>query len=64
LTRSLIARQVDGAWVQTQKKQLQNRVDALLVRSWRALLPSGQLTEPQAPKVQAVYQGLQQAHRD
>ena len=64
LTRSLIARQVDGAWVQTQKKQLQNRVNALLAQSWRALPPSGQLTEPQAPKVQAIYQWLQQVHRE
>lgn len=64
LTRSLIARQVDGAWMQTQKKQLQNRADALLAQSWRALPASGQLTEPQTPQVRTVYQGLQQAHRD
>ena len=64
LTRSLIARQVDGAWVQTQKRQLQNRVNTLLAQGWRALLPSGQLTAPQEPKVQAVYQWLQHAHQE
>lgn len=64
LTRSLIARQVDGPWVQAQPKRLQNRVQSILVRSWSALPPSGELTEPVEPTVKAVYRWLQQRHQD
>jgi hypothetical protein len=62
LTRGLIARQVDGTWVQTQQKQMQNRVREVLARSWRALAPTGKLTDPADPAVKAVFEELQTAH--
>jgi hypothetical protein len=63
LTRSLIAHQVEGSWVQAQPKRLQNRVHASLVSSWMALPPSGKLTEPAEEKVKLAYQWLQKAHQ-
>ncbi|QVL49773.1 MAG: hypothetical protein KFB96_04575 [Thiocapsa sp.] len=62
LTRSLIARQVDGTWVQAQQKRMQNRVGEVLARSWRALAPTGKLTDPVNPAVKAVFDELQSAH--
>ncbi|MBC7489075.1 MAG: hypothetical protein H7240_02740 [Glaciimonas sp.] len=64
LTRSLIAHQVEGSWVQAQPKRLQNRVHATLVASWMALPPSGKLTEPAEEKVRVAYQWLQKIHQD
>ncbi|WP_020160014.1 hypothetical protein [Methylobacter marinus] len=64
LTRSLISRHVDGHWVQAQPKRLQNRVNSLLFCSWKALLPSGKLTSPVEPKVKAVFDRLEQNHKD
>lgn len=64
LVRGLIARQVNGPWVQAQPRRLQNRVDAVLIQSWRALLPSGQLAAPAEPSVGSLYQWLEQVHRD
>ncbi|WPL17371.1 hypothetical protein Thiowin_02378 [Thiorhodovibrio winogradskyi] len=62
LTRGLIAHQVDGAWVQAQPKRLQNRVNTLLVQSWRALPSSGQLAEPKQEQVKVAFEALKQAH--
>lgn len=64
IMRGLIARQVDGPWVQAQPKRLQNRVQALLVRSWRVLASSGKLTAPANPDIGAVLDWLQQCHLD
>ncbi|MEJ1487094.1 MAG: hypothetical protein RPU72_01825 [Candidatus Sedimenticola sp. (ex Thyasira tokunagai)] len=64
LVRGLIARQVNGPWVQSQPKRLQNRIDAVLVKSWKALLLSGKLVEPSESSVSALYQWLEQIHRD
>ncbi|MBK1644817.1 hypothetical protein CKO25_09175 [Thiocapsa imhoffii] len=64
LTRSLIARQVDGAWVQAQPKRMQNRVSEVLARSWRALAPNGKLTEPLNPAVKAIFEAVQRAHEE
>ena len=64
LTRNLITGQVDGAWLQSQPKRLQNRVKALLVHSWQALKSSGELTEPQNPKLRGIFEQLKQAHQD
>jgi hypothetical protein len=62
LTRSLIARQVDGAWVQAQSKRLQNRVASSLVSSWKTLPSTGVLTAPAAPRVKIIYETLKSAH--
>ncbi|MCW8885042.1 MAG: hypothetical protein OQK12_07270, partial [Motiliproteus sp.] len=64
LARGLIARQVDGPWVQSQTKSIRNRVNAVLANGWGVLLPSGKLCEPQEPSVSAVYQGLLEAHQE
>ncbi|WP_207168497.1 hypothetical protein [Thiocystis violacea] len=64
LMRSLIARQVDGPWVQAQPKRLQNRVQATLVHGWQVLGSSGKLTAPGNPEVKAVLDWLQQTHAD
>lgn len=64
LTRALIARQFSGNWVATQPRRLQNRVDDLLFKSWKALMPSGRLAEPNEPHVRDLFQWLEQAHRE
>lgn len=64
LTRSLIARHVDGHWVQAQKKQLQNRAISLLVRSWKVLSSSGKLNAPLNPKVKTTFEWLEKSHQD
>jgi hypothetical protein len=63
LTRSLIAHQVDGNWVQAQPKRLQNRAAALLVRSWKVLSSKGVLTEPVNNNVKEVFEWLQSNHQ-
>lgn len=64
LTRSLIAHQVDGHWVQAQPKRMQNRVQTVLVRSWHVLATTGKLTVPEHPGIKAALDALQQAHLD
>ena len=64
LVRSLTSGQVDGHWVMSQAKRLQNRASSVLANSWRALPSNGQLTAPSEPKVKTVYAWLQRSHRD
>lgn len=64
LTRCLIVRQVDGNWVQAQPKRLQNRVTALLVRSWKVISSKGILTEPNDENVKNVFYWLQTNHQN
>ncbi len=64
LTRSLIARQVDGMWVQSLPKRLQNRAISLLVHGWKALSSNGTLTKPQEAHVKSVFEALEQSHQD
>ena len=64
LMRSLATRQVNGDWVTSQIPRLRNRVNELLVKSWRALLSDGRLVAPTEQKVKAVYLRLQQCHQD
>lgn len=64
LSRHLATGQVDGNWVQTQPVRLRNRVQAVLVNSWRALQTDGRLVAPTESKVKAVFDWLQQAHKD
>jgi len=63
LARSLIARQVSGPWVQAQTRRLQNRVHALLMRSWQALDRSGALRPPRAEGLRQLYKMLEADHR-
>lgn len=64
LARGLISRQVSIAWVQTQPKRLQNRVNAVLAQSWKAFTPAGKLVAPTASSVSAVWQWLEQVHHN
>lgn len=64
LMRSLIARQVNGAWIQAQPKRMQNRVIVLLNKSWGSLRPSGQLAEPSNPQVKVIYEHLVKLHQE
>lgn len=65
LARGLIARQVTGQWVQALPKRQQNRVEAVLIGSWKALgRRTGDLTPPLEPRVKAVFEWLEQAHQD
>jgi hypothetical protein len=66
LTRSLIGRQVDGPWVRTLAKRLQNRVTSILTsdlkEGWGALGDKGELGEPTNPQVKAVYDVIAELH--
>lgn len=64
LMRGLIARQVNGPWVQSQPRRLQNRINAVLVESWKVLLRSGKLVTPSDASVGTLYKWLEQSHRD
>lgn len=64
LTRSLVSRQVNGAWIQAQPKKLQNRVTTLLNQGWGSLRTSGQLAEPSNPQVKVAYEHLVKLHQD
>jgi len=64
LTRSLIASQVDGNWMQAQPKRLQNRASTLLVKGWKVLNRDGNLIDPIEPKVKEVFDWLQTAHQE
>ncbi|CAK0769189.1 conserved hypothetical protein [Gammaproteobacteria bacterium] len=64
LMRSLSTQQVDGHWLQSQQKRLQNRTQSLLVNSWQVLRPDGKLVTPIEPKVKAILLWLQQCHQD
>lgn len=63
LIRGLITRQVNGTWVQAQPRRLQNRINSVLVESWRAFLPNGKLCVPQQSTVKAVYEYIESAHQ-
>lgn len=63
LMRGLVARQVDGSWVQSQRKSLHNRVDSLLAKTWGSLLPSGALVAPREPKTKSVFEILTEEHK-
>jgi len=64
LTRSLIARQVSGPWVQAQTRRLQNRVNAVLFHSWKALTSSGVLVAPKDGKAGRVYKMIEEDHQN
>ena len=64
LTRSLVSRQVNGAWIQAQPKRMQNRVTTLLNQGWGSLRTSGQLAEPSNPQVKVAYEHLVKLHQD
>lgn len=64
LTRSLIANQVDGNWMQAQPKRLQNRASTLLVKGWKVLNRDGSLVDPIEPKVKKVFDWLQTVHQE
>lgn len=63
LIRGFIAHQVSGTWVQAQPKRLQNRVNSVLIESWRAFLSSGKLCVPQHPAVKTLYERIEMAHQ-
>ena len=63
LMRGLITQQVHGQWVQSQVKRLQNRIDSLLVRSWKALLPSGKISKPSGKAIKEVFTDLEESHK-
>ncbi|MEB4593564.1 hypothetical protein VSS37_21480 [Candidatus Thiothrix sp. Deng01] len=63
LTRSLVSRQVNGAWIQAQPKRMQNRVMTLLAQSWGSLRTSGQLAEPTTPQAKVAYEHLLKLHQ-
>ena len=64
LARGLMARQVTGQWVQALPKRQQNRVDAVLIESWKVLRRTGELATPLEPRVKTLFQWLEQVHRD
>ncbi len=64
LTRSLVSRQVNGAWIQAQPKRMQNRVTRLLNQNWGSLRTSGQLAEPSNPQAKVAYENLVKLHQD
>ncbi|MEI6414682.1 MAG: hypothetical protein WCP34_10555, partial [Pseudomonadota bacterium] len=64
LMRSLATQQVDGHWLQSQQKRLQDRAQSLLVNSWRVLRSDGKLVTPTEAKVKAIHLLLQKNHQD
>lgn len=64
LARGLIARQVNGPWVQAQPKRLQNRINTLLVQSWMGLSSSGKLVAPSESRTSALFKWLEKTHQD
>jgi hypothetical protein len=64
LTRSLIAQQVDGSWMQAQPKRLQNRASTILVKGWQVLNTKGNLIDPKESKVKVVFDWLQEIHQE
>jgi|GEM_PF-1047894 len=64
LTRSLIAHQVDGSWMQAQPKRLQNRASTLLAKGWKVLNRDGNLVDPIEPKVKIIFDWVQKVHQE
>lgn len=64
LMRGLIAGQVDGGWVQSQRKSLHNRVDSLLAKTWGSLLPSGALVAPREHNTKIIFDTLVEEHKN
>ncbi len=64
LMRGLIARQVDGSWVQTQRRSLHNRVHTLMSQSWGAMNSTGKVVAPQIGSPKAVFEMLMQVHQE
>ena len=63
ITKSLISKQVNITWVQTQPKRLQNRVTNLLAHTWGCLRSTGQLAEPSDQRVKAAYELIIELHQ-
>ncbi|GLP97003.1 hypothetical protein [Paraferrimonas sedimenticola] len=64
LMRGLITRQVDGSWVQAQRKSLHNRVNNLLALAWGSLLSSGKVVPPRETLTKAVFTELVEEHKN
>lgn len=64
LARGLMARLITMQWVQALPKRQQNRVDAVLIESWKVLRRTGELATPLEPRVKTLFQWLEQVHRD
>jgi hypothetical protein len=64
LARGLIARQVTGTWVQSLPKRLQNRVDAVLIQSWKALRRFRRTRPAIGSTRKGSFQWLEQVHQD
>jgi len=64
LMRNLTTGQVDGHWLASQPKRLQNRVQAVLDNAWKALHKDGRLVTPAETSVKTVHSWLQQLHQN
>ena len=63
LIRALVTQQVNGQWAQAQPKRLQNRLNSVLIKSWKAFLPSGKLFCPSEKLVKELFTLLETEHR-
>jgi hypothetical protein len=63
LARGLISGQVNGPWVQSVSRRLQNRVNTLLVQNWQAFSSSGNLVQPSEPAIGSLLSWMEEKHR-
>jgi len=64
LMRNLVTGQVDGLWLASQPKKIQNRVQSVLDNAWKALHTDGRLVMPAEARVKTIYLWLQQLHQN
>tara|TARA_R110001583_G_scaffold154593_2_gene306296 strand:+ start:2060 stop:6532 length:4473 start_codon:yes stop_codon:yes gene_type:complete len=62
MTRSLISKQFNGTWIQSQESAIRNRCDAVLKHSWQVLDSQGKLIYPRNDSVRNVIDWLIEIH--
>lgn len=63
LHKSLMTGEVNQAWIPAQPASRRNRIDEVLIGSWKALDGSSTPCVPRAEASKAAYQGLESAHK-
>jgi hypothetical protein len=62
ISRALIARQVNGPWVQSQNIDIRNRCNSVLAIGWQALNKQGKLTAPKNKSVLKIFDWMHKMH--
>lgn len=65
ITKTIILRQLNGNWIATQQRRIQNRATNVLVNSWKVLDKNGNISiDSKNGEVAALFKKFEKAHKD